>query len=98
MYHYNQAYGGQSGSNSYYKDANNNRYVHAVLSHRNNQHTGHTRLTSGKFSDIQSIIQGNIPGSPDLVPMAVQPVRQPFRLEIALAILVFATQLQHQRL
>ncbi len=74
IYHNNQAYSGQSGSNSYFKDANADRYVYACLSHGNSQspfHTGHTRLTGVRYNDILDKINEHTPGSPDLIPLKV---------------------------
>jgi V8-like Glu-specific endopeptidase len=75
IYHYNQGYRGQSGSNAYFKDSNDDRYVYACLSHGNGQapfYTGHTRLTSPRFNDIISKINEHTPSTPDLVPLKVE--------------------------
>ena len=59
LYFNKYCYGGQSGSGSYYKDNQDNRYVYAILSHINgNNQTGHVRITGDMFSDIYANIYG----------------------------------------
>jgi uncharacterized repeat protein (TIGR02543 family) len=72
LYHDNVAYGGQSGSGSYYIDASTNRYVYAALSHLlGGSQTGHTRINSEKFNGIQTTISDNTPSAIDLIPLNV---------------------------
>ncbi len=74
VYFFRQAYGGQSGSGGYVIDGSN-RYVYTVLSHGTDgadAYTGCTRITSGKFSGIQSIIANNTPSTYDLAALYVQ--------------------------
>ena len=65
-----EAYGGQSGSGAYIIDGSD-RTVHAVLSHGNSLHTGDTRMTASKFSDIQDLISYDTPSTFDLIPLDV---------------------------
>ncbi|MCK4372493.1 MAG: hypothetical protein KAW61_05070, partial [candidate division Zixibacteria bacterium] len=74
VYFFSQGYGGQSGSGGYVIDGSN-RYVYTVLSHGTDgpdAHTGCTRITSAKFSSIQSIIVNNTPSTLDLAALYVQ--------------------------
>jgi len=55
----NPAFGGQSGSGSYYKDSNGDRFVYSVLSHSpiiGGPPTGHTRMNESRFNSISSTI------------------------------------------
>ncbi|MEM7134311.1 MAG: trypsin-like serine protease [Chloroflexota bacterium] len=79
LYHDDRAYGGQSGSSSYYIDRSDSqnyiRYVYGVLSHApsdNINKTGHTRINSDRFYHIQNTIKKNTPTRVDLVPMNVK--------------------------
>ena len=74
VYFFSQGYGGQSGSGGYVIDGSN-RYVYTVLSHGTDgpdAHTGCTRITSTKFSSIQSIIATATPSTLDLAALYVQ--------------------------
>ncbi|MEN0002750.1 MAG: BACON domain-containing carbohydrate-binding protein [Bacteroidota bacterium] len=73
LYHYNRGYRGQSGSNTYFID-NDQRFVHAVLSHGNPliPTTGHVRLNETKFNSIVGNINQNTPNQVDLVPLFVK--------------------------
>ena len=73
LYFNKYCYGGQSGSGSYFID-NSNRIVYAELSHRQwlfGWKTGQVRITSNKFSGIQTIIYDDTPSSFDLIPLDV---------------------------
>lgn len=71
VYNNNGGYGGQSGSSIYYKDANDTRYVTAILTHGDNNKTltGNTRINQDKINFISSTIQSNTPPTPDLIPV-----------------------------
>ncbi len=60
------SYGGQSGSGAVRADI-----VRAVLSNGTNSTTWDVRITSDKFSDIQSWINTDRPAAADLVPLTV---------------------------
>ena len=67
-----ESFGGQSGSGAYYKDANDDRFVYAVLSNGNSTSTNFARLTSDKFSLIRdSFIADDVPSAVDLIPLNV---------------------------
>jgi V8-like Glu-specific endopeptidase len=70
---FQQAYGGQSGSGSYYFDGISGRWVYAVLSNGNDIMTNHVRITPVKFSNISDIIANNTPSTFDLIPLRVRP-------------------------
>lgn len=58
LYFTKYCYGGQSGSGSYYKDVNDDRYVYAILSHQLGAQTGHIRINSDKFNSMYNQIFG----------------------------------------
>lgn len=71
LYHNDLSYGGQSGSGTYLNSA---LVVYGVLSHGHDSvpDTGHTRLTSSKYSDIlYQINDVGTPIGPDLIPLNV---------------------------
>jgi V8-like Glu-specific endopeptidase len=66
------SYGGQSGSGAYYV-AGGDRYVHLVLSNGGGTWTRDVRITSTRFTSIQTNwIGGNTPSTYDLIPLDVR--------------------------
>lgn len=71
--HYNRAYGGQSGSNSWRLE-NGFPTAYAVLSHGHDDPpswTGHVRINEYKFNDFVSFINNHTPNRADLIPLSV---------------------------
>ncbi|MEZ4955465.1 MAG: trypsin-like serine protease [Saprospiraceae bacterium] len=70
------SYGGQSGSGTYFKNEDGDRYVMSCHSHSNTQNSsnptsGQTRLNENMFEDIQERISEKTPSLPDLIPLKV---------------------------
>ena len=69
VYSYDQSYPGQSGSGTYFKNASDERYVQALLSHGNAFQTGQVRLTNSKVSTMADAIINNKTSRYDLIPL-----------------------------
>ena len=70
LYHNNYSWGGQSGSGA----PDGDQIAYSALSHTtfNDLQTGHTRITSTKFTDIQNFIAENTPDETDFVAMKAE--------------------------
>ncbi|GEM_PF-1708437 len=67
LYHDNYSWGGQSGSGA----PDGDQIAYSALSHTtlDETETGHTRITSTKFTDIEGFIDDNTPDETDFVAM-----------------------------
>jgi len=70
LYHNNNSWGGQSGSGA----PDDDHIAYSALSHSyvDGSATGHTRLSSTKFTDIQNFIDDNTPDVTDFVTMKAE--------------------------